>query len=88
MPGGGLPEVRGVPGWRTARGRGVCRAGPAGAGGGVPGGVLAGAGGFPRAAARKTFFQKGPARMYKEAVAPVWARLVDKAIFPAILWWV
>jgi hypothetical protein len=52
-----------------------------------PGGVLAGAVGFSRAAAQK-LFSKSPTRMYKEAVDPVSARLVDKAIFGPIVWWV
>jgi len=52
-----------------------------------PGGVLAGAGDFCPGR-REKIFSKGPTRMYKEAVDPVSARLVDKAIFPAILWWV
>ena len=89
-----------MPGRRPARvrggyaGRGVSLRAVVCAGAGLqvlaavcPGGVLAGAGGFSRAAG-KNFFEKGPTRMYKEALAPVWARLVDKAIFPAILWWV
>jgi hypothetical protein len=50
-----------------------------------PGGVLAGAGGFSRAAAQK-LFSKNPTRMYKEAVDPVSAKLVDKAIFGPIVW--
>ena len=48
---------------------------------------LPGAGGFSRAAAQK-LFSKSPTRMYKEAVDPVSARLVDKAIFGPIVWWV
>ena len=85
---GVLPEVGvGVPDGGEPPGRGLCRGRPAGAGGGVPGGVLAGADFFPGGGA-KNFFQKGPTRMYKEAVDPVSARLVDKAMFPAILWWV
>ena len=69
---GGLPGFGAVPGRRPARGRGLCRAGPAGAGGGVPGqrgapgtGAVSGAAGaaFPREAAEK-LFSKGPSRMY------------------------
>lgn len=75
----------------------MCRGGPAVARGGVPGrrgapggGAVPGAagGGFSPGGGAKNFFQKGPTRMYKEAVDPVWARLVDKAMFLAILWWV
>ena len=87
-----------MPGRRPARGLGgcagrgrdsgpggLCRGRPAGAGGGVPGRF--GGWFFPGGGA-KNFFQKGPTRMYKEAVDPVSARLVDKAIFGPILWWV
>ena len=97
---GGLPGFGAVPGRSPARGWDGCAgrgrdSGPGGcAGAGLqglaavcPGGVLAGAGGFSRAAGQK-LFQKGPTRMYKEAVDLVSARLVDKAMFPAILWWV
>ena len=42
--------------------------------------------GFSPGGGAKNFFSKGPTRMYKEAVDPVWARLVDKAIFRPILW--
>ena len=84
----------GVPGRRP------CRWGEGGVPGlgaeGVPGGGSGGCagaasfrgGGRARRRRGKTFFEKGPTRMYKEALAPGWARLVDKAIFPAILWWV
>ena len=86
---GVLPEAGvGVPDGGEPPGRGLCRGRPAGAGGGVPGGVLAGTAGVFSRSGAKNFFSKGPTRMYKEAVAPVWARLVDKAIFRAILWWV
>ena len=53
-----------------------------------PGGVLAGGGWFFPGGGANNFFSKSPTRMYKEAVDPVSARLVDKAIFRAILWWV
>ena len=68
---GGLPGFGAVPGRRPARGWGGCAgrwwaSGPGGcAGAGLqglaavcPGGVLAGAGGFSRAAAQKLFFKK------------------------------
>lgn len=84
LPGAGV----GVPDGGEPPGRGLCRGRPAGAGGGVPGRRPCRGGWFFPGGGAKNFFQKGPTRMYKEAVDPVSARLVDKAIFRAILWWV
>ena len=74
--GGGTPGRGAVPGQACRGWRRCARAAS------LPGRVV-----FPGGGA-KNFFQKGPTRMYKEAVDPVSARLVDKAMFPAILWWV
>ena len=78
VPDGGAPPGRGaVPGQACRGWRRCARAAS------LPGG-----GWFFPGGGAKNFFHKGPTRMYKEAVDPVSARLVDKAMFPAILWWV
>ena len=74
---GSLPGFGAVPGRRPPR-----------AGVGVPGRRPCRGGCFFPGGGAKNYFQEGPTRMYKEAVDPVSARLVDKAIFRAILWWV
>ena len=86
---GGLPGFGAVLGWRPARGWGGCAgrgrdSGPGGcAGAGLqglaavcPGGVLAGAGVFSRAAARKTFFQKALRACTRKRKGPVPKALV------------
>ena len=72
----GVPDGGAVPG-QACRGWRRCARAAA-----LPGRVF-----FP-GRRHKKLFSKSPTRMYKEAVEPVSGRLVDKAIFGAILWWV
>ena len=77
--GGGLLGTRGVPGRSPPLGRGGC------AGAAVSPRHTVGA--FPRA--KKVFPAKiFPHAMYKEARQAGFAKLVDKAIFGPIVWWV